>query len=121
MGSMLGRAMSQTSNQIKKMVVNFGRIASGNHLQVNIQNTVDGEIRGLKTIAPYGISSCPLSGMFAQMMINGDTNSVFLGVHNPKAPIAKPGEIILYSSGGAFIKLGSDGVITIKGIRVDIG
>lgn len=117
MGSYMGKMMSQASNSLKKIVIQFGRIASGTNSLVNVQNTVDGEIRGLKMIAPYGISSCPTTGLFAQMIVNGDTNNVCVGVHNPKAPAAAPGEIVLYSSGSAHIKL-SGGSVIINGVDI---
>lgn len=121
MASRIGKMMNQASNTLKQLVVPFGKVASGTSTKLNIQNTVGCEVRDVKVIAPYGISSCPKSGLFAQMIINDDANNTCVGVHNPSAPVAQPGEIILYSSGGAYIKLGADGVVTISGTRINIG
>lgn len=120
-GPKMGKMLSQASNAIKRFVIPFGRVASGTSTKLNIQNTANGEVREVKVVAPYGVSSCPPSGLFAQMIINDDVNNTCVGVHNPKAPEAKPGEIVLYSSGGAYIKLGADGSVTINGKRINIG
>lgn len=120
-GPKMGKMLSQANNAIKRFVIPFGRVASGTSTKLNIQNTANGEVREVKVIAPYGVSSCPPSGLFAQMIINDDVNNTCVGVHNPKAPEAKPGEIVLYSSGGAYIKLGADGSVTISGKRINIG
>ena len=120
-GPKMGKMLSQANNVIKRFVIPFGRVASGTSTKLNIQNTANGEVREVKVVAPYGISSCPPSGLFAQMIINDDVNNTCVGVHNPKAPDAKPGEVIIYSSGGAYIKLGADGSVTISGSRINIG
>lgn len=120
-GPKMGKMISQANNAIKRLVIPFGRVASGTSTKLNIQNTANGEVREVKVVAPYGVSSCPPSGLFAQMIINDDVNNTCVGVHNPKAPEAKPGEIVLYSSGGAYIKLGADGSVTISGSRINIG
>lgn len=117
----MGKMIGQANNAIKRLVIPFGRVASGTSTKLNIQNTANGEVREVKVVAPYGVSSCPPSGLFAQMIINDDVNNTCVGVHNPKAPEAKPGEIVLYSSGGAYIKLGVDGSVTISGNRINIG
>lgn len=119
MASRIGKMMSQANNSLKRLVVPFGRVASGSGTMINVQNTVDSEVRELMVVSPYGVSSCPPSGLFAQMIVNGDTNNTCVGVHNPNAPQVKSGEVILYSSGDAYIKLDSDGVITIHGSRIN--
>lgn len=121
MASKIGQMIKSTRDISKRIVIPFGRIASGSNTKVNVQNTVNGEVRDLKVITPYGVSSCPINGLFAQMIVNDDVNSVCVGTHDPSAPKANAGEIILYSSGGAYIKLGADGSITIHGTRIDIG
>lgn len=120
-GPKMGKMLSKANNAIKRFVIPFGRVASGTSTKLNIQNTANGEVREVKVIAPYGVSSCPPSGLFAQMVINDDVNNTCVGVHNPKAPEAKPGEVIIYSSGGAYIKLDVDGTVTISGRRINIG
>lgn len=120
-GPKMGKMLSQANNAIKRFVIPFGRVASGTSTKLNIQNTANGEVREVKVVAPYGVSSCPPSGLFAQMIINDDVNNTCVGVHNPKAPEAKPGEVVIYSSGGAYIKLGADGSVTISGNRINIG
>jgi len=105
--------MQQVKSSVRMASIPFGRISSSNNTTVNIQNTIDGEIRDLKVVAPYGIASCPVDGLFAQMIINGNDNNVCVGVNNQAAPPTKSGETVLYSSGGATVKLGIDGSIAI--------
>ena len=121
MASKIGQIIKTTKDISKRIVIPFGRIASGSNTKVNIQNAVNGEVRELKVITPYGISSCPINGLFAQMIINDDVNSVCVGTHDPSAPKVNAGEIMLYSSGGAYIKLSADGSVIIHGTRIDIG
>lgn len=111
----IGGMLSNINNKVKKLIIPFGRVASGNSTKLNIQNAVGSEVREVKVISPYGISSCPPSGLFAQMIINDNVNNTCVGVHNPQAPQANAGEIILYSVGGAKIKLGIDGTIILEG------
>lgn len=116
------KMIKQAQNTIKQVTLAFGKISSGTNSAVNIQNTVDGDIRDLRIITPFGISSCSPTGLFAQMIVNDNINNVCIGVHDPKAPIAKSGEIIIYNgAGNAYIKLGADGTVTIKGVKIDIG
>lgn len=117
----VAQSIRNASVAIKNKVINFGKFSSGDGKIMNVQTTYDNEARSLKNISPYGVVSCPPSGLFAQIMINDKANNTFLGVYNPNAPKVAPGEIVLYSSGGAYIKLGADGTITIKGTRIDIG
>lgn len=113
-GSRAGRMMRQVTTSAKKLIVPFGKIASGNHLKVNIKNVADSEARELRLITPYGVSSAPLPDLFAQIIFNDHVNNTCNGIWNEKAPEAKPGEIILYSKdNNAQVKLAEDGTITI--------
>lgn len=118
------RIIKSVNNAARKIPILHGIISSGNSKQVNIQNNVDSEIRDLKIVAPYGITSCPPDGLFAQMIINDsvtDNNNVCVGVHDPSAPSAETGEIVIYSShSDTYIRIKKDGTITIKASRVDI-
>lgn len=58
-GPKMGKMLSQANNMIKRFVIPFGRVASGTSTKLNIQNTANGEVREVKVIAPYGVSSCP--------------------------------------------------------------
>lgn len=96
-GSKMGRMMRQVQQSAKKLIVPFGKIASGTYLKVNIKNVADSEAREIRVIAPYGISSCPIPDLFAQIIMNDHINNTCPGIWNDKAPEAKPGEIILYN------------------------
>lgn len=106
--------MRQVTTSAKKLIVPFGKIASGTHLKVNIKNVADSEAREIRLITPYGVSSAPLPDQFAQIIFNDHINNTCPGIWNEKAPEAKPGEIILYSKDNiAQVKLAEDGTITI--------
>lgn len=96
-GSKVGRMMRQVSTSAKKLIVPFGKIASGTHLKVHIKNVADSEAREIRVITPYGVSSCPIPELFAQIIFNDHINNTCPGIWNDKAPEAKPGEIILYN------------------------
>lgn len=68
----------------------------------------------LPCVAPYGIASLMPSGNQA-ILIPLDAGSVALGVIQPKVEILEPGELMLYSAGGASLVLKNDGTIVANG------
>lgn len=116
----VAQSIRNASTAVKNKVINFGRFSSGDGKMMNVQTTYDNEARSLKNISPYGVVSCPPSGLFAQIMMNDKTNNTFLGVYNPNAPKVVPGEIVLYSTGSTTISLKPDGTISITGAKIDI-
>lgn len=116
----VAQSIRNAGTAVKNKVINFGRFSSGDGKMMNVQTTYDNEARSLKNISPYGVASCPPSGLFAQIMMNDKTNNTFLGVYNPNAPKVAPGEIVLYSTGNTTISLKPDGTISITGAKIDI-
>lgn len=116
----VAQSIRNAGTAVKNKVINFGRFSSGDGKMMNVQTTYDNEARSLKNISPYGVVSCPPSGLFAQIMMNDKTNNTFLGVYNPNAPKVIPGEIVLYSTGSTTISLKPDGTISITGVKIDI-
>lgn len=135
----LSSMISKTAVSSRRAKVPFGKIASGTHLKLNIKNVAGSEARDIRNISPYGISSCPMPDIFAQIIFNDNANNTCPGVWNDKAPEAKPGEIIMYSKdniaqikldatggitlacGATSIKLSPDGTINITGTQINIG
>lgn len=96
-GSKMGRMMRQVRSTAQKLIVPFGRIATSTYLRANIKNVADSEAREIRVITPFGVSSCPLPELFAQIIFNDHINNTCPGIWNDKAPEAKPGETILYN------------------------
>lgn len=116
----VAQSIRNAGTAVKNKVINFGRFSSGDGKMMNVQTTYNNEARSLKNISPYGVVSCPPSGLFAQIMVNDKTNNTFLGVYNPNAPKVVPGEIVLYSTSSTTISLKPDGTISITGAKIDI-
>lgn len=71
------------------------------------------EHRQLPIIAPYGVAYVPpLGEKSVVMMLESDKACV--GVVAPTHSL-NPGELMLYSKGGAYIKLNNDGQVIING------
>lgn len=91
----------------------YGRVTSANSDgTVNAQDSSSLECRGVKLVCPQGISYSPLESSSGQMIENDGSPSM-IGVYDPDRPVARPGEIILYS-GGATISI-YNGEINITG------
>ena len=82
---------------------------------VTSADTVSGE-----TVAPFGIAYAPLHGEKALSVQIGNTNYI-LGVCRTPPTELSPGEIGLYSSGGASIVLKNDGRVLINGREFESG
>lgn len=105
--------INKTNNYVdNNKTSSYGIITSTGNGTANVQSSTVNESRDTKMVAPYGISSCPRSGMGAQTIIN-DGSEVIIGVNDPNKPVARPGEIIIYS-GGATISV-YNGEINITG------
>lgn len=72
---------------------------------ISITNAGNSQLTNLVPIMPYGISSSPTIGLMSFALISQDAGrDGMLGVYDPNKPACKPGEIIIYSAGGATIK-----------------
>lgn len=94
----------------------MGPLAStdaGGH-KANVNNLCNSQVRNAKTVMPYGVSSRAPSGMKAQSVVNDNSDSVVVGVYDPKRPQVGTGEVCLYSAGGCTVYLLSTGIISIE-------
>lgn len=89
-----------------------GEIRAANNGNVAVSSTRDyGKV---PLIAPAGISYVPTAGS-ATMVVEGAGGAVCLGVIAPLQAELEPGELMLYSAGGASIVLKNDGKVLING------
>jgi hypothetical protein len=107
------RDLNKSNNYIdNNKSSSYGIVTSVGSGTANVQSSTVNESRDMRVVAPQGISSCPSSGVGAQTIINDD-GEVMIGVNDPNRPIARPGEIIIYS-GSATISV-YNGNISING------
>nr|WP_316614279.1 hypothetical protein [uncultured Ruminococcus sp.] len=92
-----------------------GEIRSAKNGSVSVSATRD--YGALPLIAPSGIAYVPVAGA-STVVMEGAGGAVCLGViAAPKADL-QPGELMLYSAGGAGIVLKNDGRVLINGKEV---
>ena len=89
------------------------RAAGGGNVSVSAMR----DYGALPLIAPAGIAYVPLAGTSAVVM-DGAGGAVCLGVVAPQADDLEPGELMLYSAGGASIVLKNSGKVLINGQEV---
>ncbi len=100
-----------TKNSISNPQAETGNIKSAENGMVQINAASD--FKNLQVVAPYGISYVPVAGSQSVVMpIYG--GEMCMGVIAPQQDLA-PGELMLYSSGGASIVLKNDGNVYING------
>ena len=73
-----------------------------------------GERRGLTVVAPGGVAWLPRSGDEALLIRCGDEDAV-AGVAVAAPPGMQPGEVCVFSAGGASVLLCNDGKVKITG------
>lgn len=88
-----------------------GEITGVQSETVNVQNS--NEYREISTIAPAGIAYVPVEGAKTVVLPMADT-AVCVGVITEDKNL-QPGELMLYSAGGASILLKNDGTVWING------
>lgn len=84
----------------------------GGRLQVNASS----DFRHLPIVAPYGVVSVPPAGE-SSVVIPVSSGDVCAGVIAPEKELS-PGELMLYSAGGASIVLKNDGGVYINGKKL---
>lgn len=83
---------------------------------VSVTNMNNSQLRNLVSVAPYGISSSPVSGLMSFVLVTGTgSKDGMIGVYDKDKPSCKPGECIIYSSGGATVKCSGNGKVMING------
>lgn len=92
-----------------------GEIRSSGNGSVSVSSTRD--YGSLPMIAPAGIAYVPVTGT-STVVMEGAGGAVCLGVIAPPQEALQPGELMLYSAGGASIVLKNDGKVLINGREV---
>jgi phage gp45-like len=111
----MSRAMNATSNaQDKLRPSTLDKVTVvGADGRTSTETYSGTELRELRVVLPYGISSSALDGMMVQVVIN-DNGGTVVGVVDPDRPHTDQGETVVYSRYGATISLRSDGDIVMK-------
>ena len=103
-----------TKNSISPQKGEKGNIRSFSDGMVQVNASSD--FQQLPVVAPFGIVYVPKSGSkTAVMPVSG--GEVCLGTICEKDNTLQPGEIMLYSAGGAKIELKNDGNVYINGVK----
>jgi hypothetical protein len=89
-----------------------GEVTGGAGADVAAQG--ESEYRGLRLVSPWGIAFLPPAGARAVMVTAGTGESVCAGTLVPDMGI-EPGELMLFSAGGARICLKNTGEVVING------
>lgn len=76
-----------------------------------------GEYNNMRVISPYGIIYNPPVGTTG-VVLPTENGNMLLGVCNEEKADLKPGELMLFSSGGASIVLKNNGTVLINGKEV---
>ena len=92
-----------------------GEIRATGNGNVAVSSTRD--YGAVPLIAPAGIAYAPPAGS-STMVIDGAGGAVCLGVIVPAQADLEPGELMLYSAGGASIVLKNNGKVLINGREV---
>lgn len=100
-----------TKNSIGTPNAVKGNVSSANDEKLSV--TSSGEHKKLRSCLPYGISSVPPIGECA-VVLPLDDGEISLGVVTEKNNLL-PGELMLYSKGGASIVLKNSGKVLING------
>ena len=103
-----------TKNSISSPKSETGEIKDVSDGKVQVKGSSD--FRQLPIIAPYGVAYVPATGsQTAVMPVN--SGEVCLGTVCDFKSDLKPGEVMLYSAGGATIALKNDGYVYINGVK----
>ena len=106
----------QISNACKLLKnAKIGKVTSTQGNTVTVQ--AEQEHREIKNAAPFGIISVPPVGAKA-VVTPTEQGFIYTGVIGQIAEL-EPGELMLYSSGGANIVLKNDGQVLINGTSIE--
>ncbi len=101
------------SGENEKNTVFFGKVTNASSAGLNVQTDI--ENRNTKIISPYGITSMPEVGSKV-VMTKVEDEFLLTGSLQDDAYL-EPGELMLYSAGGASIVLKNNGKVLINGIE----
>ena len=92
-----------------------GEISAAANGSVSVSATRD--YHGIPTVSPGGFAYMPVTGE-KTVVISGEDGAMCLGVFAQPSEHLQPGELMLYSAGGASIVLKNDGRVLINGRAV---
>ena len=101
-----------TGRSFRAQGASAGEIRSSDNGSVSVSSTRD--YGALPMIAPAGIAYVPVTGS-STVVMEGAGGAVCLGVVVESQEGLQPGELMLYSAGGASIVLKNDGKVLING------
>ena len=104
-----------TGRSFGKESADKGEIRAAANGSVSVSAT--GDYHGIPTVSPGGIAYVPTAGA-KTIVMPGDSGAVCLGVISQPTEQLLPGELMLYSAGGASIVLKNDGRVLINGRAV---
>lgn len=103
-----------TKNSISNPKSEKGNIKS--YADGKVQVNASSDFKQLPIVAPYGIAYVPPVGCQTVVMpVYG--GEMCLGTVDKKELALEPGEVMLYSSGGATLELKNDGFVYINGVK----
>lgn len=100
-----------TKNSISDTRAEQGSV--GTACDGKIQVNASSDFRNVPIVAPYGIAYVPPSGE-KSIVLPTNNGNMCVGIVAPLNDL-KPGEIMLYSAGGASLILKNDGAVYING------
>lgn len=101
------------SGENEKNNIFFGKVTNASSAGLNVQ--ADVENRDTKVVSPYGIVSIPEIGSKV-VMTKIEDKFLMSGSLQDNVSL-EPGELMLYSAGGASIVLKNDGKVLINGVE----
>lgn len=127
----LAKRMSEAKSSIDRSrpaTLDSVTSVGGGGRYANVKTYDDAELRDLRIVLPYGISSSALDNMRVQVILNNDNGDAsIVGVHDIDRPAVANGEIIFYNSSGDMIKLTHSGIdivsskpVTVNGKRIAV-
>lgn len=105
-----------TGNSFQSGNATVGEVASATDEKVSVNATMD--YRALPMAAPFGIAYVPKMGSNS-LVLPTEAGDVCIGVITRAKEELAPGELMLYSDGGASIVLKNDGRVLINGRAVE--
>ncbi len=109
---MMRKANDKFDHMRKSAIDIISSIGKGGRT-ANVQTYNVSELRDIRIMLPYGISSSGLDDMMVQVIIE-EKNISIVGTYDTDRPDVNPGEIIIYSKFGSSIKLDKNGDIIIN-------
>ena len=105
-------AINKAQSSVNKLMHFIGVITSGspNGHTASAKGFINGEVRDMRIMSPYGIASCMPDGTPVQVIINDNNNATITGCFDKNKPSVAPGDMIIYDKNGNRIEMTVDGI-----------